>query len=529
MSAQYTAEPPTEGTLEIITTHGPLHMGLWPHDAPKAARLFAQHIASNAYGGLPFHRIVPDLLVQSGNIPASREKSTYPVRAERNTRLRFRRRALVALVSDADDEENAGHEGVAKSRKNSAKRMGTALKTPVVHDQFFITLADAPFLNGRHPIVATVVGESVFNLLNIAAHGAVNDPNNEDVPRILGTSLTLSPFVDLQVTPAATRELATAPSETSGGVARLRQKSAHKPVRSRAPGIRSDSLLSFRADQSGEGDEDDDDDDDGDLNRQFLRRPVQPRKALRPALTKDSLSVKKPVTVNAAPTLPTSDANLSGMNNGDSNKANVIANANAEFERLKRELLGHSEREANKEGSSGTNNRSATSVPKISNGTTGSSTAGLGVVDAKVRKRRRRADEGDVLRRLQAFESRLAEARRRQPGSPSISRSSTGAGSSGGCEARQLETSSSVSLSAGEAMDVSVSGTREELRSPGTVGTTGSSSKMAIDNIPSGRNERAPWFATSLRLKPPDDDLLDYDVVDHAGNAPRHQRQRRPR
>lgn len=528
MSAQYTAEPPTEGTLEIRTTHGPLHMGLWPHDAPKAARLFAQHIASNAYGGLPFHRIVPDLLVQSGNIPTSRETSTHPVRAERNTRLRFRRRALVALVSDADDGQNPDNQSVNKTRNNNLKDTNLALKTPVVHDQFFITLADAPFLNGRHPIVATVVGDSVFNLLNIAAHGAVDDPSNEHVPRILGTSLTLSPFADLQVTPVAVQQPTTPPSETSRGINRFRQKSSHKPTLSKAPAIRSDSLLSFRADRDDDSDEDENDEGDGDLNRQMLRRPVQRRKALRPALGRESLNIRKPAAVNADPK-PSADTNSNDMNDGKPNKMTVIANANAEFERLRRELLGHSEGEATKEINNVNNHESTTGSSKLSTGVAASSSAGLGVVDAKVRKRRRRADEGEVLRRLQAFESRLAEARRRQPGSPSVSRSSTGAGSTGGCNARQLETSSSAPLSAGEAMDVSASGTRDPLGSPGTPNATDSANTMAVDSIPSGGNERAPWFATSLRLKPPDDDLLDYDVVDHAGTAPRHQRQRRPR
>lgn len=538
MSAQYTAEPPTEGTLEMRTTHGPLHMGLWPHDAPKAARLFAQHVASNAYEGLPFHRIVPDLLVQSGNIPASRATSTNPVRAERNTRLRFRRRALVALVSDADDDEGTANGSAHKICGSIAKDANAGTKAPVVYDQFFITLADAAFLNGRHPIVATVIGDSVFNLLNIAAHGVVDDPNIEDVPRILGTSLTLSPFADLQIKPAIPDQPTAVPLQISRAGNRMRQKSTHKPASSRVPGIRSDSLLSFRPDGDGDGDEDEDDEDDGHLNRQLLRRPMQRRKVLRPVLARDDVNVKKMAPVDTVSSHPVSDGKKADTNNQAGGKSNVIAKANAEFERLRRELLGHVEGDDSKEGVSMNDDGSIkpgqgvseeTGSAPASNGTLASSTTGLGVADARVRKRRRRADEGEVLRRLQAFESRLAEARRRVPGSPSASRSSAGAGSRGGCSARQLETSNSVPVSAGEAMDIEGSATARGLRSPGSSKARDSPSMMAVDSVQGGENERAPWFASSLRLKPPDDDLLDYDVVDHGGAALRHQRQRRPR
>lgn len=474
MSAQYTAEPPTEGSLEMRTTHGPLHMALWPHDAPSAARLFVRHVASNVFAGLAFHRIVPDLLVQSGNVPSNRSLSTRPVRAERNTRLKFRRRALVALVSDADADTNATSNHKTPSSSNTA----------MVYDQFFITLADAPFLNGCHPIVATVTGDSVFNLLNIAAHGPVDDPSSDDVPRILHTTLTQSPFPDIAITTLPISSPA-APSVTSNASKNSRLK---KPLaRTSMPkAIRADSLLSFRADRSEDDDDDDDDDDDvgANLNPRLLRRGIQQRNKLRPAVSSSAQrteAVRPKTSQESDPPPAAVQENMAQMAvDAVAPTADVVATANAEFERLRRELL--QQRDVSSSGDLSGAPRSATSDGAATS-PTGTTTGpenvngpatNLSQADVGSRKRKRRSDEGEVLRRLRAFETRLADARRRTPGSPS------------------------------------------GVVTPPSGASVTDAADSAVTPSAATHPEGAPWFSTSLRLRPPNDDLLDYDVVDHA-------------
>lgn len=48
--------------------------------------------------------------------------------------------------------------------------------------QFFITLAKTEWLDGEHTIFGTIDGDTVFNLLNIAAIGEVDGFDIEDQP-----------------------------------------------------------------------------------------------------------------------------------------------------------------------------------------------------------------------------------------------------------------------------------------------------------------------------------------------------------
>lgn len=110
MSSQYTAEPPTEGVVTLQTTHGDLTICLWPNDAPNATRLFVSNVLAGAFQNTPFHRIVPDLLVQAGTAPSFKGLNSKPIPVELNNRLRFCGRILVAIVSDGDDEGSRGRE-----------------------------------------------------------------------------------------------------------------------------------------------------------------------------------------------------------------------------------------------------------------------------------------------------------------------------------------------------------------------------------------------------------------------------------
>ena len=51
----------------VTTSRGPLKMVLWPKIAPAAVASFVSLAESGAFDGLPFHRVVPDFVIQGGD------------------------------------------------------------------------------------------------------------------------------------------------------------------------------------------------------------------------------------------------------------------------------------------------------------------------------------------------------------------------------------------------------------------------------------------------------------------------------
>lgn len=67
MSNIYIQEPPTNGKVLIKTSAGDIDIELWSKEAPKAARNFVQLCMEGYYDGTPFHRVVPEFIVQGGD------------------------------------------------------------------------------------------------------------------------------------------------------------------------------------------------------------------------------------------------------------------------------------------------------------------------------------------------------------------------------------------------------------------------------------------------------------------------------
>ncbi len=206
MSGVYTLEPSTRGRLTLHTTHGALTIALWADCAPRCARAFVGHALRGEYDGTAFHRVVPGVLVQGGDVGAA---AGAPLEA--HGRLKFRRRGLVALVGDG------------------ARRCGP---------QFFVTLAATPWLDGEHAIIGHVDGDTVFNALALAEAAA----NSDTPPRVKAVTVLDNPFPDIE-------PRAPAPKPKDDGV--------KKPT---VAAVRNQRLLSF-------GDDDDDDDADNELNK----------------------------------------------------------------------------------------------------------------------------------------------------------------------------------------------------------------------------------------------------------------------
>lgn len=219
MSNVYALEPRTNGRLLLRTSHGPVEISLFSSEAPRAARSLVTHAYSGYYDNLLFHRVIPDVLAQVGDPTrtgdggrAATEAGVVP--RETHGRLKFRRRGLVALVSD-----DAGR----------------------CRSQFFITLGKTEWLDNQHTIVGTVEGDTIFNVLQMAENGEVDGFEVPGGPKLLSIDVVENPFEDIVPVEKVAPTVSPASAGKTGGAKQA---------------IKNKTLLSF-------GNEDDEDDDSG--------------------------------------------------------------------------------------------------------------------------------------------------------------------------------------------------------------------------------------------------------------------------
>lgn len=165
MSGIYALEPNTRGKLTLHTTKGDISIALFSDSCPRGVRNIVQLSLNSYYDNLTFHRVVPNVLVQTGDPTGSGSggASAFPLRVETHGRLKFRRRGLVALVADSDGQCGS---------------------------QLFITLAETPWLNGAHTIIGSVQGNTFFNVIALAE--AANDA--ESLPKVTNITVDDNPF-----------------------------------------------------------------------------------------------------------------------------------------------------------------------------------------------------------------------------------------------------------------------------------------------------------------------------------------------
>lgn len=172
MSSVYALEPRTRGRVVLQTSHGPVNVGLWSDEHPSSVRAFLLAVLSHSYDNLPFHRIIPSVLAQTGDPSCTGTGGVFPgrgVRRESHGRLRFRRRGLVALVEN---------EGWCKG-------------------QFFVSLGETKWLDGQHTIFGTVEGDSIYNAVELGNGGEVEDFETENGARVVRVEVMDNPFPDL--------------------------------------------------------------------------------------------------------------------------------------------------------------------------------------------------------------------------------------------------------------------------------------------------------------------------------------------
>lgn len=200
MSQVYATEPSTSGRVIFETTHGPLEVQLWCRECPLTTKLFLQLCLDGFYDEMIFHRIVPGFAIQTGAIrqsPASQAAMNEAYRQEVHaqealdrrkyevhSRLRFNHRGQVAMALGVEDNDNATDE------------------QQQLQPQFYITLDEAPYLDGKHVLFGTITGPTMFNALRIGrtdVDEATNQPSDlEHAPRITSVKIVDNPmFPDL--------------------------------------------------------------------------------------------------------------------------------------------------------------------------------------------------------------------------------------------------------------------------------------------------------------------------------------------
>ncbi|KAJ8613244.1 hypothetical protein CTAYLR_004543 [Chrysophaeum taylorii] len=183
MSSVYHTEPPTLGKVIFHTSYGPIDVELWSKEAPRACRNFVQLALEGYYDRTVFHRVIPGFMVQGGDPTGTGEGGDSvwgkAFRDETNARIRFNHRGQLAMANENKPDTN--------------------------RSQFFFSLDECRWLDGKHTIFGTVAGNTVFNLLRMGEAELENDRPVEDI--VLKTVEVLAnPFDDVVPRPVSSSE-----------------------------------------------------------------------------------------------------------------------------------------------------------------------------------------------------------------------------------------------------------------------------------------------------------------------------------
>ncbi len=134
----------------IRTTHGDIHVTLFPKTAPISVANFVNLARAGFYDGLAFHRVAPGFVIQGGD-PATRAGAPDSGMPIGSGGAGYR---IPPEIGDANPEKHtAGTLAMADSG------LGTA------SSQFYLTMAAAPHLDGRYTVFGRVVGPEDLEII----------------------------------------------------------------------------------------------------------------------------------------------------------------------------------------------------------------------------------------------------------------------------------------------------------------------------------------------------------------------------
>ncbi|KAF2094750.1 cyclophilin-like protein [Rhizodiscina lignyota] len=131
-------------SVTLKTTHGDIKIEVFCESIPKTAENFLALCASGVYDGSPFHRIIPNFIIQTGS-PATDPKS----------------KKSISIWNDTFEDE------IRPALRHSSRGIvSMANKGPNTNgSQFFITLAAAPHLDGKNTVFGRVIGDDGMETL----------------------------------------------------------------------------------------------------------------------------------------------------------------------------------------------------------------------------------------------------------------------------------------------------------------------------------------------------------------------------
>jgi peptidyl-prolyl cis-trans isomerase-like 3 len=141
----HSARRPITMSVTLHTTKGDIKLELFCETTPRTAENFLALCASHFYNGSPFHRLIPNFMVQGGS-PADDPKS----------------KASNSIFNDGGLFED---EFSPALRHNARGILSMANKGPNMNgSQFFITFAPAPHLDGKNTVFGKVLeGQEVLD------------------------------------------------------------------------------------------------------------------------------------------------------------------------------------------------------------------------------------------------------------------------------------------------------------------------------------------------------------------------------
>ncbi len=165
VSAAWAAED-TDNTVVLTTKHGKVVIRLRPDWAPKHVAQIKSLVQSKFYDGIVFHRVIPGFMAQTGDPTGTGTGgSTLPNLPAEFNATHFTRGILGMARSEEPDSANS---------------------------QFFITTADAGFLDGKYTAFGEVTsGMDVVDKIKAGTqdnNGMVTNPDKIVTMRMASTA-----------------------------------------------------------------------------------------------------------------------------------------------------------------------------------------------------------------------------------------------------------------------------------------------------------------------------------------------------
>lgn len=160
-------------SVTLQTTHGDLKLELFCQACPKTTYNFLALCASGGYNGSPFHRLIPNFMIQGGSPASGSTKDSTSVYGntfedEIKSSLRHHTRGILSMAN-----KGPGTNG----------------------SQFFLTFAAAPHLDGKNTVFGRVLeGWETLDKMEEVKVDRKNRP--QDTIKIEGVRIHANPLAD---------------------------------------------------------------------------------------------------------------------------------------------------------------------------------------------------------------------------------------------------------------------------------------------------------------------------------------------